>query len=131
MLQVLQQRIGEFQLVEQLGGGRFLKSFMCLHDEGQLVMKIYTKRETVSLQRMARELEAMRDKFNRNWPECCNVAAFTRVVETEHGAYLLHSTSRLSLSFSASAAAFLSLSLSLSLWGSGQFCIGILYWCSG
>ena len=93
VLQVLQQRIGEFQLVEQLGGGRFLKSFMCLHDEGQLVMKIYTKRETVSLQRMARELEAIRDKFNRNWPECCNVAAFTRVVETEHGAYLLHSTS--------------------------------------
>eukprot|EP01043_Picozoa_sp_COSAG02_P036231 COSAG02_NODE_2640_length_8349_cov_40.398545_5_plen_78_part_00 len=34
--QVLQQRIGEFQLVEQLGGGRFLKSFMCLHDEGQV-----------------------------------------------------------------------------------------------
>ena len=34
--QVLQQRIGEFQLVDQLGGGRFLKSFMCLHDEGQV-----------------------------------------------------------------------------------------------
>jgi phosphoinositide-3-kinase regulatory subunit 4 len=87
--QVLQQRLGDFQLVDQLGGGRFLKSFMCLHDEGQLVMKIYTKREAVSLARVARDLEAMRDKFNRNWPECCNVAAFTRVVETERGAYLL------------------------------------------
>ena len=87
--QVLQQRLGTFQLIDQLGGGRFLKSFACLHDEGQLVMKIYTKREPVSLARVARDLEAMRDKFNKNWPECCNVAAFTRIVETDRGAYLL------------------------------------------
>ena len=38
--QVLQQRLGAFQAVDQLGGGRFLKSFLCFHDEGQLVMKV-------------------------------------------------------------------------------------------
>ena len=117
--QVLQQRLGAFQAVDQLGGGRFLKSFLCFHDEGQLVMKvrdltprfsaalpprhapprrphalsrpghacpapgpapvptlsaqppaaaqIYTKREAVSLALVQKELEEIRDKFNRNW----------------------------------------------------------------
>ena len=88
--QKLQEEFGNFQLVGQLGGGRCLKSFTVNHDEGQFIMKVYTKREPpVSLGRMHEELEQIRDKFAHNWPLCCNVAAFTRIVETTRAGYLL------------------------------------------
>jgi serine/threonine protein kinase len=87
--QKVQEMVGNFHLVGQLGGGRFLKSYDVAHGEGQLVMKLYTKRGALSLQRIKLELEQLCEKFARNWPQCCNVAAFTRIVETDRAGYML------------------------------------------
>jgi phosphoinositide-3-kinase regulatory subunit 4 len=51
-------------LKETLGGGRFLKSVQCVHDEGLLLVKVYFKRgEFIDLKEYERKLHEIREKL--------------------------------------------------------------------
>ncbi|XP_024383874.1 serine/threonine-protein kinase VPS15 isoform X3 [Physcomitrium patens] len=75
-------------LKEVLGGGRFLKSVQCVHDEGLLLVKVYFKRgESLDLKEYERKLRDIRDRL-RNI-EHSHVWPFQHWIETDKAAYLL------------------------------------------
>ncbi|KAH8939347.1 hypothetical protein BDL97_15G033100 [Sphagnum fallax] len=75
-------------LKEALGGGRFLKSIQCVHDEGLLLVKVYFKRgEFINLKEYEKKLYEIREKLkdiqhSHVWP-------FQYWLETDKAAYLL------------------------------------------
>lgn len=75
-------------LKEALGGGRFLKSVLCVHDEGLLLVKVYFKRgESPDLKEYERKLHDIRDKLKDI--EHSHVWPFQHWLETDKAAYLL------------------------------------------
>lgn len=46
----------------KLGNGMFLKTIKCLHDEGAVVVKVYTKRPKENLQEYAKMINGMCEK---------------------------------------------------------------------
>ncbi|BDA42626.1 probable phosphoinositide 3-kinase regulatory subunit 4 [Coccomyxa sp. Obi] len=76
-------------LKENLGGGRFLKTLLCLHDDGGLVVvKVYYKRDDVPDLRVyeARLLE-IRERLSG--PACVHVLPFQAFLESDRAAYLI------------------------------------------
>lgn len=75
-------------LKEVLGRGRFLKSILCKHDEGLVLVKVYFKRgDSIDLRDYERRLAQIRDIFTglphpHVWP-------FQFWLETDKAAYLL------------------------------------------
>ncbi|RAL37168.1 hypothetical protein DM860_004090 [Cuscuta australis] len=75
-------------LKEVLGRGRFLKSILCKHDEGLVLVKVYFKRgDSIDLREHERRLSRIGEIFNgidhpHIWP-------FQFWVETDKAAYLL------------------------------------------
>lgn len=75
-------------LKEVLGRGRFLKSILCKHDEGLVLVKVYFKRgDSIDLREYERRLSQIRDVFTgldhpHVWP-------FQFWLETDKAAYLL------------------------------------------
>ena len=52
-------------LKEVLGRGRFLKSILCKHDEGLVLVKVYFKRDdSIDLREYERHLSRIREVFN-------------------------------------------------------------------
>ncbi|MCO5613378.1 hypothetical protein L7F22_067654 [Adiantum nelumboides] len=75
-------------LKEPLGGGRFLKSILCLHDEGLVVVKVYFKRgEFPDLKEHERKLQHLREQLIK--VEQSHVWPFQYWLETDKAAYLL------------------------------------------
>ncbi|CAK9272337.1 unnamed protein product [Sphagnum jensenii] len=75
-------------LKETLGGGRFLKSVQCVHDEGLLLVKVYFKRgEFIDLKEYERKLHEIREKLKDI--EHSHVWPFQYWLETDKAAYLL------------------------------------------
>eukprot|EP00250_Pteridium_aquilinum_P016932 c23371_g3_i3 orf=69-4718(+) len=75
-------------LKEPLGGGRFLKSILCLHDEGLVVVKVYFKRgEFPDLKEHERRLHKIREKLSKIGQS--HVWPFQYWLETDKAAYLL------------------------------------------
>lgn len=75
-------------LKEPLGGGRFLKSILCLHDEGLVVVKVYFKRgEFPDLKEHERKLQHIREQLTK--VEQSHVWPFQYWLETDKAAYLL------------------------------------------
>ncbi|KAI5081544.1 hypothetical protein GOP47_0002147 [Adiantum capillus-veneris] len=75
-------------LKEPLGGGRFLKSILCLHDEGLVVVKVYFKRgEFPDLKEHERKLQHIREQLSK--VEQSHVWPFQYWLETDKAAYLL------------------------------------------
>ncbi|CAA3026652.1 probable serine threonine- kinase vps15 isoform X1 [Olea europaea subsp. europaea] len=75
-------------LKEVLGRGRFLKSILCKHDEGLVLVKVYFKRgDSIVLREYERRLFQIRDKLsNLDHP---HVWPFQFWLETDKAAYLL------------------------------------------
>ena len=74
-------------VLERLGGGRFMKSIKCAHDDGEIVIKVYTKREP-SL-RLSSYAELLAELRSRLAPASTpNVMPFRWFHETSHAAYL-------------------------------------------
>eukprot|EP00735_Rhodelphis_limneticus_P002947 TRINITY_DN1406_c0_g1::TRINITY_DN1406_c0_g1_i1::g.27243::m.27243 TRINITY_DN1406_c0_g1::TRINITY_DN1406_c0_g1_i1::g.27243 ORF type:complete len:173 (+),score=-19.31,sp/Q54S77/VPS15_DICDI/42.98/9e-21 TRINITY_DN1406_c0_g1_i1:115-633(+) len=93
--------------INPIGGGRFLKSILARHEEGQVVVKVYFKRggerterasskSGESLTRYARILKDVLYRINQPPPEgspyisrCPNLLPFQRWVDTERAGYLV------------------------------------------
>ncbi|KAL8102489.1 hypothetical protein AgCh_027112 [Apium graveolens] len=75
-------------LKEVLGRGRFLKSILCKHDEGLVLVKVYFKRgDSIDLKEYERDLSSIRHVFNGL--EQPHVWPFQFWLETDKAAYLL------------------------------------------
>ncbi|KAK1377666.1 Serine/threonine-protein kinase VPS15 [Heracleum sosnowskyi] len=75
-------------LKEVLGRGRFLKSILCKHDEGLVLVKVYFKRgDSIDLRDYERDLSSIREVFNGL--EQPHVWPFQFWLETDKAAYLL------------------------------------------
>lgn len=75
-------------LKEPLGGGRFLKSVLCIHDEGLVVVKVYFKRgEFPDLKEHEKRLYKIREQLSKI--EHSHVWPFQHWLETDKAAYLL------------------------------------------
>ncbi|KAL3535683.1 hypothetical protein ACH5RR_004144 [Cinchona calisaya] len=73
---------------EVLGRGRFLKSILCKHDEGLVLVKVYFKRgDSIDLRDYERRLSQIRDVFTGL--EHPHVWPFQFWLETDKAAYLL------------------------------------------
>ncbi|PIN14329.1 WD40 repeat containing protein kinase [Handroanthus impetiginosus] len=75
-------------LKEVLGRGRFLKSILCKHDEGLVLVKVYFKRgDSIDLREYERRLARIRDIFSNL--DHSHVWPFQFWLETDKAAYLL------------------------------------------
>ncbi|XP_075509748.1 serine/threonine-protein kinase VPS15-like [Primulina tabacum] len=75
-------------LKEVLGRGRFLKSILCKHDEGLVLVKVYFKRgDSITLRDYERRLAHIRDVFSNL--DHSHVWPFQFWLETDKAAYLL------------------------------------------
>jgi phosphoinositide-3-kinase regulatory subunit 4 len=76
---------------DSLGGGRFLKTVRCVHDEGEdIVVKIYFKREdSPDLAQYDRRLQEIARSFNNPRLSHQHVWPFQRVLQTDKAVYLL------------------------------------------
>ncbi|MFS7916753.1 putative protein kinase CMGC-Pl-Tthe family transcription factor WD40-like family [Helianthus anomalus] len=75
-------------LKEVLGRARFLKSILCKHDEGLVLVKVYFKRgDSIDLREYERRLSQIREIFSRL--ENPHVWPFQFWLETDKAAYLL------------------------------------------
>ncbi|KAL3825203.1 hypothetical protein ACJIZ3_021232 [Penstemon smallii] len=75
-------------LKEVLGRGRFLKSILCKHDEGLVLVKVYFKRgDSIDLRDYERRLSRIRDIFSNL--DHSHVWPFQFWLETDKAAYLL------------------------------------------
>ncbi|KAG0468630.1 hypothetical protein HPP92_017958 [Vanilla planifolia] len=75
-------------LIEVLGRGRFLKSILCKHDEGLVLVKVYFKRgEPIDLREYERRLSEIRSIFQT--VQHAHVWPFQFWIETDKAAYLL------------------------------------------
>ena len=73
---------------ERLGNGRFLKSIKCTNEDGELVVKIYVKRDpTISLSSHDEMLSEVRQRLTLTGAP--NVMPFRWFKETAHTAYLV------------------------------------------
>ncbi|EIE24687.1 hypothetical protein COCSUDRAFT_258, partial [Coccomyxa subellipsoidea C-169] len=71
------------------GGGRFLKTLLCLHDDGGLVVvKVYYKRDDVpDLRGYESRLLEIRERLSG--PACVHVLPFQAFLESDRAAYLI------------------------------------------
>ncbi|EPS67456.1 hypothetical protein M569_07318 [Genlisea aurea] len=75
-------------LKEVLGRDRFLKSILCKHDEGLVLVKVYFKRgDSIDLREYERRLARIRDIFSKL--EISHVWPFQFWLETDKAAYLV------------------------------------------
>jgi hypothetical protein len=76
-------------LKEALGGGRFLKSIQCVHDEGLLLVKVYFKRgEFINLKEYEKKLYEIREKLkdiqhSHVWPFQVSISSFSSSTTSE------------------------------------------------
>ncbi|KAK9909837.1 hypothetical protein WJX75_008190 [Coccomyxa subellipsoidea] len=76
-------------LKENLGGGRFLKTLLCLHDDGGLVVvKVYYKRDDVPDLR-AYEARLLEIRQRLSGPAWVHVLPFQAFLESDRAAYLI------------------------------------------
>lgn len=80
--------IPEYVHQQTLGLGKTLKSLMCLHEEGQVVIKLYIKRDaSFSLAGYEQRLQAVRDSFSAL--EQPSVLVCLKVEEDARAAFLV------------------------------------------
>jgi serine/threonine protein kinase len=72
-------------LREALGGGRFLRTLLCVHDEGQLVVKVFAKSPRENLHAVKAVLEQQRAALAGR----THVLPWARSIQTDRMAYLV------------------------------------------